>query len=300
MGFRRAHVKLTSVSPCVNGSIQAGRWPCRLRCRGRIFAAGKANARGCAGSWRMPTMVVVRCWCRAGRSAGRSPAPAPRAPAAVRQTAPTGTRPSGPTGAGTVRGRRTPPDRHPRPAVPRRPGCPVAEPRARPATGPRTGRPTPAGAAAGWPAAAPPASRRAVAPSTWEDAWSSHCSSSITQSSGRSPAVSDSRLSTARPTRNRSGGGPAATPSAIRSASRCGSGSRPACRNSGAQSRCRPLWASSISDSTPAPRATRQPAVAARPARSSSNTVLSTPGSPQTTSARLPPPRTDSTSRSSS
>jgi len=36
------------------------------------------------------------------------------------------------------------------------------------------------------------------------------------------PATSDSKLSTASATRNRSGGGPAASPNAVRSASRCG------------------------------------------------------------------------------
>ena len=73
----------------------------------------------------------------------------------------------------------------------------AARPARRPARGPRT--PAPTGSAA---------SRRAANPSACAEARSSHCSSSIRQISGRSPATSDSRLSTASPTRNRSGGGP--------------------------------------------------------------------------------------------
>jgi len=49
------------------------------------------------------------------------------------------------------------------------------------------------------------ASRRAANASACADAWSSHCASSTTHTSGRSPAASDSKLSTARPTRKRSG-----------------------------------------------------------------------------------------------
>ena len=44
---------------------------------------------------------------------------------------------------------------------------------------------------------------------------SSHCSSSIRQISGWPPATSESRLSTASPIRNRSGGGPSARPNAV-------------------------------------------------------------------------------------
>ena len=70
------------------------------------------------------------------------------------------------------------------------------------------------------------ASRRATKPNACAEARSSHCWSSITPTSGRSPAASERRLSTARLTRNRSGAGPALRPNAVRSASCCGSGSR--------------------------------------------------------------------------
>jgi pimeloyl-ACP methyl ester carboxylesterase len=78
--------------------------------------------------------------------------------------------------------------------------------------------------------------RRAANPSACAEARSSHCSSSITQISGRSPATSDNRLSTARPTKNRSGGGPAARPNAVRSASRWGVGRLSALLSRGAHS----------------------------------------------------------------
>ena len=68
-------------------------------------------------------------------------------------------------------------------------------------------------------------SRRATNARTCAEAWSSHCSSSTRHTSGCSSATCDSRLSTARPIRNRSGGGPALMPNAVRSASRCGAGS---------------------------------------------------------------------------
>ena len=71
------------------------------------------------------------------------------------------------------------------------------------------------------------ASRRAANPSACAEARSSHCASSTTQISGRSPAASDSKPSTARPTKNRSGAGPALRPNAVRSASRCGTGETP-------------------------------------------------------------------------
>ena len=54
--------------------------------------------------------------------------------------------------------------------------------------------------------------RRATKASVSADAWSSHCASSTTHSSGCSSAASESRLSTARPTRNRSGAAPGAQP----------------------------------------------------------------------------------------
>ena len=68
---------------------------------------------------------------------------------------------------------------------------------------------------------------------------------------GGRPATSDSRLSAARPTRKRSGAGPACRPNAICSASRCGPGSRPSRCSIGPHSWCSAANASSISDSTP-------------------------------------------------
>ena len=58
--------------------------------------------------------------------------------------------------------------------------------------------------------------RRATNPSTCAEARSSHCSSSTTQTSGCSSATSESRLSTARPTKKRSGAGPGLVPKAVR------------------------------------------------------------------------------------
>ena len=55
-------------------------------------------------------------------------------------------------------------------------------------------------------------SRRAANASTCADARSSHCASSTTHSSGRSSATSDSKVSTASPTRNRSGAVPCPQP----------------------------------------------------------------------------------------
>ncbi len=71
------------------------------------------------------------------------------------------------------------------------------------------------------------ASRRATNPRTCADARSRHCSSSTTHTSGRSSATADSRSSAARPMKKRFGAGPALMPNVVRSASRCGTGSRP-------------------------------------------------------------------------
>ena len=95
--------------------------------------------------------------------------------------------------------------------------APATPPAPRPGPGPR--RPGPP---------APRRRRRATNARACAEARSSHCWSSTTQISGRSPATSDSKPSTARATRNRSGAGPALMPNAVRSASRCGTGSRPA------------------------------------------------------------------------
>ena len=98
--------------------------------------------------------------------------------------------------------------------------------------------------------------RRATKPSVNAEVWSSHCASSTTHNRGRSSAASDNKLSTARPTRNRSGAGPAARPKTVRSASRCGPGNRSTRSSSGTHNWCRPANASSISDSTPTARST--------------------------------------------
>ena len=114
------------------------------------------------------------------------------------------------------------------------------------------------------------------------DTRSSHCASSTTQTSGCSSATSASRLSTASPTRKRSGGGPALRPNAVLSASRCGPGRRPS--------------RSSIGTHSGAGRRTRAPSRTRRPPpgrsgspsraddRYSSSAVLPTPASPRSTS----------------
>ena len=100
--------------------------------------------------------------------------------------------------------------------------------------------------------------RRATNASVCAEIGSSHCASSITHTNGRSSATSASRLSTASPTRNLSGGGPACMPKAVASASRCGPGRRSRWSSIGAHSWCRPENGSSTSDSTPVARASRQ------------------------------------------
>ncbi len=86
-------------------------------------------------------------------------------------------------------------------------------------------------------------------------------------------------------------------PNAISSASRCGFGKPGSLSSIGAHSWCNAANGSSISDCTPAIRARRHPEACRE--RCSSNAVLPTPGSPDTTIARLSPARTASTSRSS-
>jgi hypothetical protein len=71
---------------------------------------------------------------------------------------------------------------------------------------------------------------------------------------------------------------------------RCGSGSNSESSISRPRNWCNPANPSSISDSTPVARANRQSVD--RWVRSPSNAVLSTPGSPRTTSALLSPERT--------
>src|SRR6185437_5343092 len=84
---------------------------------------------------------------------------------------------------------------------------------------------------------------------------------------------------------------------AIRSASCCGVGSFSCCACTGAHSWCRVANASSISVWKPAARITWQPCACS--VRYSSIAVLPMPASPCTTRARLVPPPTCSTSRSS-
>ena len=134
--------------------------------------------------------------------------------------------------------------------------------RASPSTSPRTsscGRcrsSSPGSRAANTSPTGSASSRRATKASVSAEVRSSHCASSTTHSSGRCSAASETRLSTARPTRNRSGASPGLRPKTIRSASRCGPGSRSSRSRSGAHSWCRLAKASSISDSTPTARAT--------------------------------------------
>lgn len=70
------------------------------------------------------------------------------------------------------------------------------------------------------------ANRRATKASTCAEDRSSHWTSSTRQTSGRSSVASDSRLSAARATRNRSGCVPGRHPNAVASASPWGAGNR--------------------------------------------------------------------------
>ena len=100
--------------------------------------------------------------------------------------------------------------------------------RSSPSLGSRTAKTMPTGSAS---------RRRATKARVCAEARSCHWASSITQSNGRSSATSERRLSTARPTRKRSGASsPTVRPSAAPSASRCGPGSRSRRSSIGAQS----------------------------------------------------------------
>ena len=121
-------------------------------------------------------------------------------------------------------------------------------PRPWPARARRTGRTTESAA-----------KRRATNASTCAEDRSSHWTSSTRQTSGRSAAAWDSKLSTARLTRNRSGCAPELKPNAISSASRCGAGSPSRPSSSPTHSWCSPANGSSISHSAPTARHTRQP-----------------------------------------
>ena len=124
--------------------------------------------------------------------------------------------------------------------------------------------------------------RRATNAMVSADALSSHWASSITHRSGCSAAASESRLSTASPTTNRSAGAFAPSPNAVSSASRCGPGSRPTRSSIGAHSWCRPAKGSSISYSTPAAWPRRQPD--ARSSAYFSSADFPIPASPRMTS----------------
>src|SRR5262249_49251638 len=139
--------------------------------------------------------------------------------------------------------------------------------------------------------------RRATNASACAEAASSHCASSTMQTSGWSSAASDSRLSTAKPRRNRPGASPSRKPNPVASASRCGPGSCSMRSVNGAHSCCNPAYASSISDSTPTARAMAHPDACCT--KYSNNALLPTPASPRTTSAPLRPARTLTTSSSS-
>ena len=139
--------------------------------------------------------------------------------------------------------------------------------------------------------------RRATNASACADSRSNHCASSTTQRSGPASAASETRLSTARPTRKRSGGDPMLSPKTVSRASRWGAGRHASRSSSGTHSWCSPANGSSISDSTAAARTTLRSD--AESIAYSSSAVLPMPGLPRTTSAALCPPRTLSSRRSS-
>ena len=114
--------------------------------------------------------------------------------------------------------------------------------------------------------AGPPAPSRAAArqnASTSADDRSSQCASSTTSSSGVCAARSVSTPRVARPTRKASGASPSATPKAMSSALRCGSGSWSRPSRNGSSSRWSPPKANRASDcvavvvTTAAPRSLR-------------------------------------------
>ena len=100
------------------------------------------------------------------------------------------------------------------------------------------------------------------------------------------------------PDPDRSGSSPAIVPKAMFSASAWGPGRRWMPSTRGAHSWCRPANASSISDSMPALRATRQADACC--STCSRSAVLPTPGSPRRTSTLLCPARTAASTASSS
>ena len=125
-----------------------------------------------------------------------------------------------------------------------------------------------------------PRSRRPTNPTAAPLARSSQCKSSMTMSSGPRDAAWRNSASDAFSTARRSGAGPEPRPSATSSASRLERGRRGRSPDSGPTSWCRPAKLTSVSYSTPPPRITSNPAVAAISAAAASNAVLPTPGSP--------------------
>jgi hypothetical protein len=127
-------------------------------------------------------------------------------------------------------------------------------------------------------------SRRPTNPTAAPLARSSQCKSSMTMSSGPRDAAWRNSASDAFSTARRSGAGPEPRPSATSSATRLDRGRRRRSSDSGPTSWCRPAKLTSVSYSTPPPRITSNPAVAAISAAAASKAVLPTPGSPVSSS----------------
>ena len=140
--------------------------------------------------------------------------------------------------------------------------------------------------------------RRATKASVSAEVRSSHCASSTTHSSGRCSATSERRLSTARPTRKRSGASPGLRPKTIRSAValRTGQPLEPI-EERGAelmQARERQLHLGLDAD-----RRARRSGPSADSTRCSSSADFPIPASPRSTNDRLSPRRTSSIRSSS-
>lgn len=145
--------------------------------------------------------------------------------------------------------------------------------------------------------------RRATKASTSAEERSSQCASSITTSREVGWAASDNSSSTASAIKNRSGASAASSiPKAVKSAARCGLGSRSACASIGHTSWCNPANGSGASDCTPVALSTRIPVSSARRQAASSRVDLPIPGSPRmsNTAPRSATPSTSSSSRANS
>ncbi len=133
-------------------------------------------------------------------------------------------------------------------------------------------------------------SRRATKLRRSADSSSSHCASSTTHRTGRVSAASDSSVSTPRPTRNGSAGGPDTRPKATPRARRCGSGRSSTAGRNGT----RIWWIAAkprfFSDSAATIRTTCMSWACS--ITSSSRADLPTPGSPRSTRGLLIPRRT--------